>query len=285
MLRIRFGNTGRITISFLRGAGLVLLFLGIVSLVAAIMVYSSVPAMIGLGLIFWGIILIYIQTDEYMKKTVLDSTTTSLLTALNETLETLEYRGKAIYLPPKYVNDPEFTKIYISKLETGTLPTPDTTQKLETQPAQRNTQALLITPPGAELARLVESTLGTSFLSMNLENLQQRLPKTLVEDLEVATDFEIQQFSTKEKDTSTENDEAGHETISVKFTTVAYKETNKRAAKMSAIYANIGCPLSSAIAVALSKVTGKPIVIKSQHISEDGQTNETQYTIVEEHAS
>jgi hypothetical protein len=282
MLRIKLGNTRTTMITFSKVAGAILLFLGTASLIAAIIVSSSTPALIGLGLIFWGIILTYIQGDEYLKKTILDSTTTTLLTTLNETLETLDYKGKAVYLPPKYVNDPESPKVYMPKQEGEPLPSADITQKLETQSSHRNTQGILITPPGTELAKLIETTLGTSFLRMNLENLQERLPNKLIEDLEVVTDFEIQRVVTEENKKSTESVQASDNEIIVKFTTVAFRETSKRAAELPAIYSNIGCPLSSAIAVAFAKVTGKPVAIKSQHTSEDGQTNETHYVILEE---
>jgi hypothetical protein len=170
----------------------------------------------------------------------------------------------------------------MSKQETGALPSPDTTQQLEIQPSHKNTQGILITPPGAELAKLIETTLGTSFLRMDLKDLQQRLPKTLTEDIEAVTDFEIQPVANKETEKSPEHLQAGRATISVKFNTNAFKETCKRAAQLSTIHANIGCLLSSALAVAFAKVTGKPITIKTQQTSEDGQTNETVYLILEE---
>jgi hypothetical protein len=271
----------KITLTFSKGIGLTILLLGIASLLAAIIYSSSIPALIGLGLTFWGIILTYIQTEEYTKKTILDSTATTLLTTLNETLETLDYKGKATYLPPKYVNNPESAKIYIPKQETGTLPPPDTTQKLETEPSRKSTQGILITAPGAELAKLIETTLGTSFLRTELGDLQQRLPKTLIEDLEIVTAFELQILATKETEKPTEHVQTLHHEISVKFTTTIYKETCKQTTQLPAIYANIGCPLSSALAVAFAKVTGKPITIKTQQTSEDGQTNETVYLILE----
>ena len=282
MSRTKPRNTARIAITSAKVIGLTILILGAAGLITATIYSSSIPALIGLGLIFWGIILTYIQTDEYTKKTILNKTATALLTTLNETLETLEYKGKAIYLPPKYLNNPESTKIYIPKQETETLPPPDITQKLETEPLHRNIEGMLITPPGAELAKLIETTSKTSFLRTSLKDLQQRLPKTLVEDLEIVVDFEIQTVADREIEKTTEHLDATHDEISVKFTTDAYKETCKQATQLSTIYANIGCPLSSAFAVAFAKATGKPITIKTQHTSEDGQTNETEYLVLEE---
>ena len=272
----------RISINFPKTIGLILLVLGAASLLAAIVYSSSILALIGLGLVFWGIIVSYIQSDEYVKKTILNSTSITLLTALDETLRTLDCKGKAIYLPPKYLNDPESTKVYVPKLETSTLPSPETTQQLEMQPTQKSPQGILITPAGAELARLLETELGTSLLRISLEDLIRRLPKTLIEDLEIVNDCEIQLFAKKRTEKSEENDQTNQSEIFVKFTTTVYRDTCKRAARLPTIFSNIGCPLSSALAIAFSKATGNPIMIKTQQISEDGETNGTEYTIIEE---
>jgi hypothetical protein len=216
-----------------------------------------------------------------VKKTILNSTSTTLLTALDETLRSLDYRGKAIYLPPKYLNDPQSTKVYIPKLQNGTLPSPDATQKLEMQPTQKDAQGILVTPPGAELARLLETELGTSLLRIGLKDLPQRLPKTLIENLEIVTNCDIQ-TSTNSITGKSPDAQTSQNAIFVKFNTPIYKDTCKRATQLSTIYSNIGCPLSSALAIAFAKATGKPITIKTQSTSEDGSTNETEFAIVEE---
>jgi hypothetical protein len=252
------------------------------SLLSAIVYSSTIPALIGLGLIFWGIILTYIQTSEYVKTKVLDATVTSLLETLDETLKTLDYKGKALYLPPKYLNDPETTRIYVSKQENGTLSPADLTQELELEPSHKNAEGMLITPPAAELTKLFETTLGTSFLNTRLEDLQQRLPRALIEDLEVMTDIEITTVTNRETEKTTEHARADSNKILVKFTTSTYKNTCKKANELSAIHANIGCPLTSALASALAKTTGKPVIIFNQQVSEDGETTQAEYLILEE---
>jgi hypothetical protein len=270
------------TVSLSKTIGLILLILGTISLLGAIAYSSTIPALIGLGLIFWGIILTYIQTSEYVKARILDTTVMPLLTALDETLKTLDYTGKAVYLPPKYLNDPETTRIYISKQHNDTLPQPEITQKLELQPSHENDQGMLITPPAAELTKLFETTLGTSLLNMNLEDLQQRLPKVLIEDLEVMNDIELKPVTRAETEKTIEPSKTDYDKILVKFRTTAYKNICKRANELSAIHANVGCPLTSALASALAKTTGKPITIQNQEVSEDGATTQTEYLILKE---
>jgi hypothetical protein len=272
----------KISINFSRGIGLILLLLGAAALIAATVYSSSIPALVGLGLVFWGVIITYIQSEEYIKKTIVESISTTLLTTLDETLKTLDYTGKAVYLPPKYLNDPESTKAYVPKQETGKLPSPDATQKLDMQSTPKNAQGILITPPGTELARLIEAELGTSFLRMDLKDLRQRLPRTLIENLEIATSCEIQTYTSRTNELSTENVQINQNTIAVTFTTSALKDTSKKATQLSMIFSNIGCPLSSVFAIAFSKATGKPTSITTQKVSENGEKNETEYTIVED---
>jgi len=285
MLRVNLANKRKARLTLQRTVGLAMLLLGLITLLLAIAYSSIIPAFIGLGLTFWGIILLYIQTEEYTKNTILNATATSLLTTLNQTIQELDYKGKAVYLPPKYLNDPEATKAYIPRLRTGKLPPPEQTQKLEAQASPRNAQGMLITPPGAELTRLFEKTLGTAFTQMNLDDLQQALPKLLIEDLELATDLEIQQTSStvnRPVDPMITQVEIKHDRIHVKITSSAYADTCKTAQQLPTIHANIGCPLTSAIACAIAKTTGKPTTIENQQTSKDGQTTETEYRILEE---
>lgn len=270
------------TATFSKIIGMILLILGTISLLGAIAYSSTIPALIGLGLIFWGIILTYIQTSEYVKTKVLDATVTPLLETLDETLITLDYKGKALYLPPKYVNDPETTRIYVSKQDNATLPKPEITQELELQPSHKNAQGMLITPPAAEMTKLFETTLGTSFLNADLEDLQQRLPKVLIEDLEVMTDFELKPVNSGEVEKTIEFSKTGYDKVLVKFTTTVYKNICKKANELSTIHANVGCPLTSALASALAKTTGKPVTIQNQETSEDGKTTQIEYLILKE---
>lgn len=285
MLRVNLANKRRTMLPLQRTVGLTILLLGLIALILASAYSSSIPAFIGLGLTFWGIILLYIETEEYTRISILDATAASLLTTLDLALTELDYKGKAIYLPPKYLNSPETAKAYVPKLRTGVLPAPEQTQRLEAQASPRNAQGILITPPGAELTKLFEKTLGTSFTKMNLDELQQTLPKLLIEDLEIATDLEIQQAPSTTGipvGQTTAQVETKHDTIRVHFTTLAYADTCRTAQQLPTIYANIGCPLTSAIACAIAKTTGKPTTIETQQISKDGRKTETDYRTLEE---
>jgi len=240
---------------------------GAAALIISIIYVSQILAFIGLGLIFWGAILTYILTEEYVRENLLDATVLPSLAMLNQIMQELGYNGKAVYLPPRYVRDLEANKVYIPKQKEGKLPTPEQIQEQETRLFIENPPGILLTPPGAELTKLFERTLETSFTKIDLQYLQQNLPKLLTEDLEIAQNFEIQ---------------AEKNRVTVKIENSPYKKLTKKAGNLLYLYDNLGCPLSSAVASALAKAIGKPIVIENQEISKDGKNMKIEYGVLEE---
>ncbi|MGA2310449.1 MAG: hypothetical protein ABSG57_13000 [Candidatus Bathyarchaeia archaeon] len=266
-------------------SGILLFFLGVAALIVSIVYTSLVLAFIGLGLTFWGAILSYIHSDEYVKGSLLSATATPLLSTLNQTLDELDYNGKPVYLPPKYLNAPDESKVYIPKSTNSKLPTPEQVQTLENQTPSRDQQGLLLTPPGAELARLFEKTLGTTFTRTDLNYLVKNMPKLVVEGLEIATDLEITPETAKPA-AQTESVPAQHQKgldkIHVKITDSIYEEMDKQVDQMARIHGNIGCPLTSALACAIAKSTGTPTIIADEKTSDDGRTKEVDYYTYEE---
>jgi len=272
-------------ISLARAASWTLLALGAVALIVSIITVFSTLALIGLGLIFWGAILNFVQTEEYAKEILLPATVTSILTTLDQTLKELGYEGKAVYLPPKYLKDPEDNKAYIPKQDAASLPTPEQIQKQQTEPSNKNPEGILVTPPGAGLAKLFEKTLDTNFMKRDLQYLQQHMPKLFIEDLEIATNLEITSGpSSSANPTNDSPNQIGknQDSVHVRINSTVYKDVCKEARQLPYVYTTLGCPLSSAIACAFARATGKPITIENEKTSEDGKTIEIDYHILEE---
>jgi len=251
--------------SLTKGIAWAFLSIGAIALFTSIVYVSSILAFISLGLVLWGALLLYIQPEEYTKKAILDATVIPSLETLNQIIHELNYKGKAIYLPPKYLKDPEANKVYISKQKDGKLPKPELTLKHENQLFFQNPQGILLTPPGAQLARLFEKRLDTNFAKTDLQYVTQNIPKLFIEDLEIAENLEI---------------ETKYDLIYVKITNSIFEDAHKENRKLSHVYGTIGCPICSAIACALTKATGKPITIQNIQSSEDGKTIEATYQIM-----
>ncbi len=245
----------------------ILVALATIAMAISIIYSSQILAFIGLGLTFWSVIFALIRTEDYIRRKLMDATSLAPLGTLNQVLKELDYKGKAIYLPPKYLKNQEENKAYIPKQKENSIPSPEILQQQEDRLFIEKPNGILLTPPGNELTKFFERTLGTSFTRVDLKYLQVNMPELFVEDLQIAQTMDI---------TTEENQ------IYVKIENSIYQYLSKEVAQFSPLYASIGCPLSSAIACALAKATGKPILIEKQQIKEKIKSIEIQYRIIEE---
>jgi hypothetical protein len=266
-----------------------MLLLGAISLLASISYNSSILAFIGLGLVFWGAILLYIRPEEYTRKIVLEALLSPSLTALCQMIKELRYEGDVTYLPPKYFANPETSMVYVAKRKLGGLPTSEETRPHENQAMARTRQGMLVTPPGLGLSKLLEKSFGRSFIKTDLQDLQQNLPKLFIENLEIVENLELlvenDMTQRKEDDSaSTIGTSVGARgaRVHAKMTKPIGGTLFKEAEEHSQIAGSIGCPVCSAIAVAISKATVKPVRISETKRSEDSNTLEITYEILEE---
>jgi hypothetical protein len=232
----------RFTYSILLVAGAVLLFLSTVFV-------SSILAFIGLGLVFWGLIFPYIRTEEYARKSLLDSALHSQSALLNQMFIRLQYEGEAVYLPPKYFADPDTVRVYVPmKKDLLRISELRDMQKHELN-SSIDTSGILLIPPGAELAKLFEKILGTNFTRMNLKNLKTQISELFVNELEIAGKIEMRILNNN---------------IVVKLENYRFYSLNEEAEQEL----GLGSILSSAIACAITKASGNPLIIEKQQISE-----------------
>jgi len=242
-----------------------ILALGLTALAASAFYASTILAFIGLGLTFWGALLLYVTPTRYVKLELLNAVAPSTLANIEKILANSKLNEKGIYLPPKYLRDFESSLVYIPSKNNKELPKPEEID--EEKLFSQNPEGLFITPPGLALSKLFEKELGTSFTKTDINYIQNNLPKLLIEDLEIAEDVEI---------------EAMGDLITVKITKHIFNEICEETRKLPKTHEALGCPLTSAIACALAKATGKPITIEKEEQGEDGKTTKIQYRIMED---
>lgn len=245
--------------------GYMLLLFGAMALMVSVIYVSSILAFIGLGLTFWGALFLFIRPTKLMKVSLLDSTAVSSLITLDHIIDELNYEGKAVYLPPRYLKGLKGGTIFIpSKKE---IIIPPVEEVAEEKVFLKNPQGICLTPPGVGLVNLYEKELGKDFTKVNLNYLQNNLPKLFIEGLEITEGLEI-------------NVEANR--IQVKIIGSIYKNFCNEVRKLSNVCNSIGCPLCSSIACALTRAIGKPIIIKKTDLSKDNKIIEVCYQMIEE---
>jgi len=245
--------------------GYMLLLFGATSLTVSIIYESPILAFIGLGLTFWGALLLFIRPTKLVKVTLLGSTALSSLTTIDRIINDLKYEGKAIYLPQRYLRELKGGTIFIPfKKE---IITPTVEEVADEKIFLENPNGICLTPPGLSLTNLYEKELGKDFAKVNFNYLQNNLPKLFIEDLEIAKDLKMN---------------IKGDVIQVKITGSIYTELCKEARKLQNICCSLGCPLCSSVAIALTRATGKPIIIEKADFSEDNKTIEVNYKMIEE---
>jgi len=251
--------------------GYVLLVFGMIALVSSVVYSSSIPAFssmlafIGIALTFWGALFPFIKTAAYVKASLLDSTAISSLTTIDHITSELNYKGKSIYLPPRYLKGLKGGIVFIPFKNEIIIP--PTEEVAEEKVFLANPHGMCLTPPGLGLANLYEDELGKDFTKVDLNYLQDNLPKLFIEDLEIAEDLKM-----NIKD----------DVIQVKIIGSVYKDFCKEAGRFPSVCNSLGCPLCSSIAIALTRATGKPIIIEEHEFSQDNETIKKHYRIIEE---
>lgn len=242
-----------------------MLIIGIIAVVVSVFNASSILAFIGLGLAFWGALLRYVSPSKQAPLDLLTATASSTLTDIEKLLTNSNATAKGVYLPPKYLKDFESSLIFIPLDPKQPLPT--LAEVDETKLYAKNPNGLFLTPPGLALSRLLEKELGASFTTTDLNIIQEKLPKLLIEDTEIAENVEI----------TTENT-----TITIEITNHIFNELCNEVAKLPRTHKIIGSPLSSAIACALAKATGKPITIEKEEQNQEAKSTKILYRILED---
>jgi hypothetical protein len=245
----------------------ILLIAGAIALIFSIFYNSSVSAFVGLGLVLWGIIVRYITSQEYVKKELLIFTAISNYSSIDRVFKEFGTVQKAIYLPAKYLTDVESNIIFLTKNINVKLPSSERIL-LEDQLSINAEKGKLLLPPGHGLARLFEKVMRTSFTKVDLRFLVQNFRRVVMEDLEIVSDFNIEIYNN---------------TIQVNFKDSIFDYINLyEAGEFSKIFEVLGCPVSSAMACALAKASGKPTTITRYEKIKGQKTTYVTYQMLNE---
>lgn len=109
-----------------------MLSLGLVALLASAFSSSYIPGFIGLGLTFWGSLLLYLKPTKYVKLELLNATSSSALVNIEKILTNSETSLKGVYLPPNRLEDYTSSLVFIPGKPDQLLPTSEETDPQKT---------------------------------------------------------------------------------------------------------------------------------------------------------
>jgi hypothetical protein len=232
---------------------------GVLSLMTSVVFTSTVLAFIGLGLTFWGALLLFIRPRHYIRSDLMDSTALSSLKTIDRVITGLGYNEKGIYIP---VGNPEKTIVFVPSQPLKQIPK---AAQVENQTFVKNPEGITLVPPGMALANLFEKELGVKFSEWSLEKMTERLPKLLIEDLEMVQDCTIK----------TEGDR-----VSFRFVESVFSDFCGQLKGSTKVCGSLGCPMCSAMACILAQVTHRPVKFDEDKYSIDGGTVESSYVLL-----
>jgi len=241
-------------------AGYGLAGVGGVSLILSVVFTSTVLAFIGLGLLFWGALLLFIRPRKYVRSDLMDSTAISSLATIDRVMENLGYNQKGIYIPS---HNPEKAVVFVPSKPLKRVPK---AEEVEKQVFVKDPAGIAMVPPGLALANLFEKELGVPFSKMSLQEVRERLPKLLIDDLEMAQDFEMK---------------IEGNTVEMKLVESVYADFCRKLKGSTKVCSSLGCPLCSALACVIAQSSGKPVEFDRDKYSVDGRTVDTTYHIIE----
>jgi hypothetical protein len=70
--------------------------------------------------------------------------------------------------------------------------------------------------------------------------------------------------------------------VHVRIATSTFKDVARQSAELSTLNGGIGCPLTSAIALAIAKATGEFVFVDREEVIEDGRIIDITYKVIEE---
>lgn len=233
---------------------------GATALILSTLINSGVLALIGLGLVFWGALLIYIEPRKYVPISLLNSTSIPLLEIIEQITSALNYKGTGVYLPPRYFSEPSNEKIFINWSNYHYIPRLGEIR--EDAILQDKPTGLFIIPPGLSLTNLYEQEMRVNFSKIDINYLKNSLPNLFTERLEIAKNLEIDTVD---------------DTVHIKLTDHIYKDIcSQWHIKHGRSFC---CPLCSSIALALTRTSNNPVIIEQIETSQEGNVLEVRYKI------
>jgi len=192
-----------------------------------------------------------VKNTRYVKKELFDTGIITSLKTIDKIISELGYKGKGIYVSPRTLQ--EFTSpiLFIPYEIDITIPPTEevTTEKI----FHENPKGICLTPPGLDLASILEQKIGGNIFTTDLNQLREKLTKVIIEDLEIAQGFEL---------------EIDNPIIHVTINKHIFNDVCSEISKLKNFYPNIGGPLVSSIACILTKVTSTPLAVDRVDLSE-----------------
>ncbi len=243
------------------------ILLGASTLVASSLFVSSFFAIAGFSLIFWGTILLYIIPTKSNLALLVSAAAQPASVGIESILSQKGLVQKGVYLSTDFINSNPgiFQKLTsLEKTESAIVFVPEESHASEDTNYSMGVSikaGIYFIPPGGALCTVFEQQIGRSFSHVSLKDFAPTLENVMIKRLKLAESANFQ---------------IGENTIKIEIVKSLFERTCKQTDNQPKAHKQIGCILSSAIACALAKVIGQPVIIKNE--TRNPQTRITEIT-------
>ncbi|HKU49097.1 MAG TPA: hypothetical protein VJP79_04025 [Nitrososphaera sp.] len=246
--------------------GLVLIGIGGASLVASYLASSVILTLAGLGLVFWGVIMLYISPQRFVPEKVVESMSISMTKSIDKLLVNMNYGGRTIFMHPKHLKGLSQGYVFIPFEAKDQSALPSDEALAEERLVYDNPRGIFMVAPSQGLVKLIESEMDSNMAAADVAYLKESLPKLMVNNLRLLDSMAI---------------EENHGFIRVSMVGEAAARVCMTVTKETKIGEHFGCPLCASLGLIISKATGKPVTIQENKVQEVDSVITTTYRMLE----
>jgi hypothetical protein len=253
VLPVRRYNTNQKSLRV--SACIVLFSIGSISLILSYMYTSTILTFIGLGLMLWGVMTLNISRTRYVHEEAVHGISVSTIKSLDAILGALSNTGSLIFFHPRHLKGLKQGYIFLSY--DGMLRIPREEELAKEKIFYDDPKGALLVAPNQGIVDILEKKLNVNFATADLVYLQRTIHRMLVDDLRLVDDFSI----------LTDDNEKKRVRIQISGKRVA--GVCELLSKETKLGSKLGCPICSSSALIVSKVFGKPVVIRESTVRDN----------------
>jgi hypothetical protein len=250
-----------------KGAIVGIILLGAFTLILSVFFISSFFAIVGFSLIFWGAILLYVIPTKSNLALLVSAAAQPGSANIEGILSQKGLVQKGVYMSTDFIitNSGIFKKLTdLEKTESTLVFVPMESHASKDTSYSEGVSikaGIYFIPPGDALCAFFEKQMGKSFSRISLKEFGATIENVLIKRLKLGESANIQ---------------IDENAVRIEIVKSLFERTCQETDNQPKTHKQIGCLLSSAIACALTKVTGQPVIIKNE--TRNPQTRITQIT-------
>lgn len=256
----------RLRLSSTLTVGLSLIGVGGASLVGSYLADSVIMTLAGLGLVFWGVIMLYISPQRFVPEKVVESMSVASAKSIDKLVVNLNYSGRTIFLHPKHLKGLSQGYVFIPYELKEQTSLPSDEALAEEKLVYENPRGIFMAAPSHGLVQLIEKEMESNLATADMSRVKEDLPKLLVNNLRLLDTMSV---------------EDNHGFIRVTMGGEAAARICKTITKETKIGEHFGCPLCASLGLIISKVTGRPVTIVENKVHEVDSIITTTYRRLE----